>query len=793
MDMLGMPQRNDFEPNGVRGFDGKHRQKIDVAIKGHLRLQNHLIRNIYLIPIDSGIDLIVGRKFFDDHDILIDCRRRRLLFPPEWKPDYYDTDICLDEFGTALKDLSFQKDVRKQEKAMEREDLKYRNERIASQRERRERLQKLEAIQRRIGELDAEPMTEQPPTSAKLKKARFAPAVILPRVHPSDGSSPTDKMERQLQGLPPPTKSENKKMPLKPAMKKPEELRDARGVYKLRRDSISWYKDYGMDLAMIGAAPFLMMAKKQTHGVTSIQELERIIDDKQRQLPKEEEGLMTAVRQKVPKQYHEYADVFSKITSDELPKQRVGVDHKIEINGRPEDLGYSALYRMSLEEAEACRQYIVDNLRKGFIESSNAPWAAPVLFVTKPGGRGLRFCVDYRRLNAITRKDRYPLPLIDETMTRITQAKFFTKIDIRQAFHRIRIDPEAEELTTFRTRYGAYKYKVLPFGLTNGPSTFQRYINDTLMGYLDDFCSAYVDDILIFSETEAEHELHVKKVLERLRTAGLQADIGKCEFHVRKTKFLGFIIGTDGIAVDPAKIDAVRDWEIPKTVKGVQSFLGFCNFYRRFVQNYGRIAKPLNNLTCKEVPFQWTAECQQAFDQLKDTLLNAPVLAHFEYGRPTRMETDASDGVCAGVLSQLVDNEWRPVGFYSETMHGPELNYPIQDKELMAVIKGLRFWRAELIGLQNTPLEIITDHEALIHFSTKRLLNLRQAGWAELLAQYNYTLSYRPGKENAVADALSRKAEDLQTQKAKKEAQRTLQIFHSDDQKTYTFALSVST
>jgi transposase InsO family protein len=802
--MLGLPQRSDFTAMKLGGFDGAYRQIVDVALKGHIRIQNRLIRNVYLLPIDMGnADLIIGRTFFEEHDILVDCRRRRLLFPPTWKPEQYDADTCMDDFGNTVEDPEYRKDVERRDRSIERQDQKRREEFSETEQKRRKRLAELEqAVRQRAAELERLPATDQQcqrRETPKQKVVRFAPTLILPSDGPSEGDSLEAKMERSLQGLPSP------RQPLEGAdgvyqspqkrEEKKEVLRDAQGEYTWRRDSVGFHKHRSLDLCMIAAAPFAMLARRyKEHGITSIYELDRIIDDKRREAQeREEEILMTDVRKRVPSQYHGFLDVFSRQASDKLPDLKPGVDHTIEMNGKTEDLGYSSLYRMSLEEAEACRKYIVEALQKGFIESSNAPWAAPVLFVQKPGGRGLRFCVDYRKLNALTTKDRYPLPLIDETMTRIGQAKFFTKIDIRQAFHRIRMDPAAEELTTFRTRYGAYKYKVLPFGLTNGPSTFQRYINDTLMGYLDDFCSAYIDDILIFSTTEAEHELHVKKVLERLRQAGLQADVDKCEFHVQKTKFLGFVIGVDGIAVDPAKIEAVEDWKIPTTVKGVQSFLGFCNFYRRFVQDYSRIAKPLNNLTKKETPFRWSVECQQAFDQLKRTLLSAPILAHFAYGKPTKMETDASDGVCAGVLSQQQeDGEWRPVGFYSETMHGPELNYSIQDKELMAVVRGLRFWRAELIGLQQTPFEIITDHEALIHFSTKRLLNLRQAGWAEILAQYNYTLTYRPGKENVVADALSRKAEDLRTQQAKKEAQRTLQIFTTLDEKTYSFALSDS-
>jgi transposase InsO family protein len=239
----------------------------------------------------------------------------------------------------------------------------------------------------------------------------------------------------------------------------------------------------------------------------------------------------------------------------------------------------------------------------------------------------------------------------------------------------------------------------------------------------------------------------------------------------------------------------VKQWKEPTTVRGVQSFLGFCNFYRKFVREYGRIAKPLNTLTKKGEGFLWTQDCQIAFDELKRRLLTAPILRHFSYdqGVDTQVETDASDGVLAGVLLQKhpQDEDWHPVAFYSETMQGPEHNYPIHDKELMAVVRALIAWRAELIGLPS-PFTVITDHRALEFFSKKRLLNLRQAGWAEIMAQYHFTITFRPGQQNVLADALSRKAEDVRTQKGRQEKQRTMRIFkpvqdldaqddHSDD------------
>lgn len=271
-----------------------------------------------------------------------------------------------------------------------------------------------------------------------------------------------------------------------------------------------------------------------------------------------------------------------------------------------------------------------------------------------------------------------------------------TKLDIRQAFHRIRMDPKFEEYTTFRTRYGAYKCKVLPFGLTDSPATYQRYMNDVLFDYLDVFCTAYLDDILIYSNNEIDHTDHVCKVLRRLRDAGLQADLKKCEFGVRQTKYLGFIISIDGIMVDPEKVSVIKNWQYPTSVRGIQSFLGFCNFYRRFIPSFGVIAKPLINLTKSNTPFNFSIECQEAFDSLKITLTTAPILRHYNPNLECMLETDASDGVVAGVLSQKHGDDWLPVAFFSKTLAPAELNYAVYDKEMLAIVRSFGQWRPEL-------------------------------------------------------------------------------------------------
>src|SRR5699024_9797935 len=288
--------------------------------------------------------------------------------------------------------------------------------------------------------------------------------------------------------------------------------------------------------------------------ITTLSSIDKAIEDKKQEEEQQAHMLeLEEIRKELPAEYWGFADVFSAMSSDTMPPER-HADHRLNLEQEPgEVLGYSPLYKMSSEELEAAREYILDNLNKGFIVPSQSPYASPILMARKPGG-GLRFCVDYRKLNSINRKDRYPFPLIDEVMARISQAKVFTKPDIRQGFHRIRMHPDSEEYTTFRTRYGSYKYRVMPFRLTNGPATFQRLMNDIFMDMLDDFVIVFLGDILIFSKSTAEHELHVKRVLQRLQEAGLQASLKKCEFSVTKTKSLGFIISTEGIATDAEKV-----------------------------------------------------------------------------------------------------------------------------------------------------------------------------------------------------------------------------------------------
>jgi len=304
----------------------------------------------------------------------------------------------------------------------------------------------------------------------------------------------------------------------------------------------------------------------------------------------------------------------------------------------------------------------------------------------------------------------------------------------------------------------------MPFGLTNAPATAQHFVNDTLREFLDQFCVCYIDDILIYLKTAKEHREHVRKVLQKLKEAGLFIQPEKCEFSVQKTAFLGFLISENGIEMDPEKVNAVLAWETPKTVKDVQCFLGFANFYRRFIWKYSALCQSLFNLLRKVVPFVWDSSCEDVFRKLKDAFTSAPILRHFDPDLQTIVETDASDYVTSGILSQKhLENGklvLHPVAFISEKMSSAECNYGIGDKELLAIIKALNKWHIYLHQLPQ-PFTIITDHHNLQNFTTKTLLSRRQARWAQELAQYNFKIIFRPGAQNGKADALTRRSGDL--------------------------------
>ena len=455
----------------------------------------------------------------------------------------------------------------------------------------------------------------------------------------------------------------------------------------------------------------------------------------------------------LPTEYAEFADVFEPKNSQKLPPHRPGVDHEIPLmpNAKPV---YSSIYNLSETELNALKDYIDNIVAKGFIRPSKSPFGSPVLFVKKPDG-SLRLCVDYRKLNDITIKNRYALPLISELFDRLKNAKLYTRLDMADAYNQLRIAESDEYKTAFRTRYGHFEYLVMPFGLTNAPASFQAYVNDCLRDFLDIFCVVYLDDVLIFSDTLEEHVVHVKKVLSRLRKYGLICKLSKCEFHVTSVSFLGFIISPDGISMEPDRVTAITEWPVPKSVQDVQIFLGFANFYRRFIEGYSRITSPISALLRKNQQFRWSSKAQEVFEELKHHFTSAPVLRHFDLDLPIRLHTDASGFAISGIISQLHDSQWHPVAFFSRKCILAECNYGTPDLEMLAIVESMRHWRHYLEGSRH-PIQVLSDHKNLTTFMSTKVLNRRQARWAELLADYDFVLTHTPGKRNP-ADGPSRR------------------------------------
>ena len=415
----------------------------------------------------------------------------------------------------------------------------------------------------------------------------------------------------------------------------------------------------------------------------------------------------------LPERYQEYLHAFLKKKADTLPKHGPQ-DHTIHLKEGAQASAFT-LYGMSHNEAQELCRYLDENLSKGFIWVSCSESAAPVLFVKKPKG-GLHFCVDYRDLNAVTVKNQYSLPLISETLNCLSWVKIFTKLNIIAAFNQLCIWEGDETLTVFYTHFELFEHLVMPFGLCNGPASFQNYINNTLHEYLNDFCTVYLDNILIYSDNEAEHEIHIKCVLQKLEEAGLQADITKCAFYITQVPYLDLIIITKEVKMNSAKVNIIINWPTLVNVKNVQSFLGFANFYRRFIYSYNKIAAPLTHLICKDVAFKWSSECEDAFNTLKRAFTFNVILCHYNSDLKLVIKTDASDYVSEGIFLQYDENGvLHPVAYFSKKHSPAECNYEIYDKKLMIIIHAFKEWCPELEG-SSTPVEVITDHKNLEYF-----------------------------------------------------------------------------
>ena len=398
-------------------------------------------------------------------------------------------------------------------------------------------------------------------------------------------------------------------------------------------------------------------------------------------------------------------------------------------------------------------QMVEEMLDQGVIQPSSSPWASPIVLVKIIDG-GMRFCVDYRCLNRITKLDEFPLPRIDDTLDLLAGARYFTTLDLASGYWQVAMDPASQEKTAFVTYSGLYEFRKMPFGLVNAPATFQRLMEVVLSGLTRGSCHVYLDDVLVLGSTLEEHNANLRKVFSRIREAGLRLKPKKCDFAQESVGYLGHIVSADGIQTDPEKLRAVHRYPIPTDVKSLRSFLGLASYYRRFVPRFSKIAAPLNALTRKDIPYVWTTECHQAFEELKELLTTAPLLKYPDFTRPFIMETDASGDGLGAVLAQRQEyGTIVPIAYASRSLQKHEKNYGITELEGLGVVWAAKHFRPYLYGHSCT---VFTDHEAL-----KSLLNTPQpsgklARWGMALQELNLTIQHRSGKHNANADALSR-------------------------------------
>ena len=400
------------------------------------------------------------------------------------------------------------------------------------------------------------------------------------------------------------------------------------------------------------------------------------------------------------------------------------------------------------------KELLREMLDKNVIKTSNSPWASPVILVQKKDGT-TRFCVDYRKVNAVTRKDAYPLPRVDDILDTLAGSKWFSKLDLISGYWQVEMSPEHQEKkTAFCTTEGLFDFNVMPFGLCNAPATFQRLMDMVLAGLQWSSCLVYLDDIIVIGKTFEDHLINLREVFKHLKEAGLKLKPDKCDLCVEQVKFLGHIVSAEGVQTDPEKTEKVAQWPQPSSKREVQQFLVLANYYRRFVKDFASISKPLHRLTEKTAKFEWTDDCQRAFEELRQRLVTAPILVFPDFSRTFVLDTDASDIGIGAVLSQLQeDGSERVIAYASRVLTRPERRYCVTRKELLAVVFFTRHFRAYLLGRKFC---LRTDHGSLTWLRNFKEPEDQLARWIERLQEYDFTISHRPGRKHQNADALSR-------------------------------------
>ena len=414
-------------------------------------------------------------------------------------------------------------------------------------------------------------------------------------------------------------------------------------------------------------------------------------------------------------------------------------------------------WRLPYSTKRLIQEHCQKMLEMDVIEPCASPWRSPVLLVKKPSGE-FRFCVDFRGLNSVTKRDSFPMPRVETILESLKGNQYLSSLDIKSAYWTIPVAPGDRDKTAFATSDNIYRFKRLPFGLSTAPATFQRLIQTVLAGVLGKIAYAYLDDVIVIGKNFEEHVQNLEEILALFQGAGLKVSLDKCVFAKPSLKFLGHVVSPEGIQVDPDKVKAVREMKPPSTVKGVRQFLGLVSYYRNYVPRFSEKAAPLTRLTKKGAKFVWNPDQQEAFQDLKDSLTKAPVLIYPDFDKPFKVQTDASDIAIAGVLTQQLDNLDHPVSYFSRKLSGPELNYTTSEKEALAIVESVRHFTPYIYGFHFT---IVTDHAPLRYIFKYKANVPRIARWSLLLSEYDFDLVYKPGKEHVVPDALSRSVNQI--------------------------------
>jgi hypothetical protein len=410
-------------------------------------------------------------------------------------------------------------------------------------------------------------------------------------------------------------------------------------------------------------------------------------------------------------------------------------------------------YRTSHENQLFIKNEIQRLLEAGLIKPSISQWTSPVVVVEKKNGKK-RLCVDYRKLNEMTKKDCYPLPRIDDMLETLSGCQWFTSLDLANGFWQVELDPKDREKSTFITRFGTFEFAVMPFGLCNAPATFQRLMDTVLRDILWQFVVVYVDDINVGSKTFEEHLQHLKEVFTRLSNAGLKLSPEKCFFFKEKLPFLGHVVSKEGIHTDPEKLEVIKGMPIPKDLTQLRGFIALASYYRRFVKNFSSIAEPLHRLLKKGTPYVWGKDQNEAFEALKERLTTPPILAYPDFEKPFILYTDASSFALGAILAQKDDEKKEHVLAYaSRTLNKHERNYGVTELECLAVVWAVKHFHHYLHGRKFT---VITDHAALRYLKNMSNPVGKLGRWLMTLNSYDLDIINRPGKQHSNVDTLSR-------------------------------------